>query len=376
MKKELDATKTSKPVKWTKETISKEAKKYKTRSEFQTKSNGAYKAAWKLGILDEVCSHMVCGLKNRKLKWTKEAIQKEAKKYKTRKEFDVKAGGAYYAARKLGILDEVCSHMVCGQTRWTIEAIKKEAKKYKTRSEFSAKTNGAYGAARKLDILDEVCSHMQAPEFHKKRCVYVFLFEDDSFYVGLTYNFKTRHGRHKNTNRFKNKIKNNISYTFEHTELMPYEEAQKLEGEWEKKYLDLGYKKLNISKTGSLGGSTIKWTKEAIKKEAKKYKTRKEFYAKARGAYNAALKEDILNKVCSHMAKPFKWTKDKIKEEAKKYKTRNEFKTKSRGAHSAAWRLGLLDEVCSHMPTRSQNKNNVLKFPSKKANAYKGKEAA
>ena len=99
---------------------------------------------------------MVCGRK----KWTKETIQKEAKKYKIKKEFYCKSGGAYNVARKLGILDEVCSHMFCGRKKWTKETIQKEAKKYKTRSEFYLKSGGAYFAARKLGILDEVYSHM------------------------------------------------------------------------------------------------------------------------------------------------------------------------------------------------------------------------
>lgn len=120
-----------------------------------------------------------------------------------------------------------------------------------------------------------------------------------------------------------------------------------------------------------------KWTKETISKEAKSYKTRSEFQTKSGGAYNAARRLGLLDEVCSHMVcGQTRWTKKTIQKEAKKYKTRKEFEVKAGGAYSAAWRIGLLDEVCSHMPTRSQNKNNVLKFPSKKANAYKAKEAA
>lgn len=43
---------------WNRETILAEAQKYESRSEFKTKSAGAFKAAIRLGILDEACAHM------------------------------------------------------------------------------------------------------------------------------------------------------------------------------------------------------------------------------------------------------------------------------------------------------------------------------
>lgn len=45
-------------LRWTKEEVLKEALNYKTRSEFSSKSSGAYDSAQKLGILNEACSHM------------------------------------------------------------------------------------------------------------------------------------------------------------------------------------------------------------------------------------------------------------------------------------------------------------------------------
>ena len=45
-------------------------------------------------------------------KWSsKEKIAKEAAKFRTRHEFHTSAAGAYAAARKMGFLDEICSHM-------------------------------------------------------------------------------------------------------------------------------------------------------------------------------------------------------------------------------------------------------------------------
>ena len=144
-------------AKWTPETIAAEASKYRTRSEFNKGSGSAYGAAGTLGIRDEVCAHMV-----RRVwptKWTPETIAVEASKYRTRPEFNKGSGGAYAAAIRLGIRDDVCAHMV-PVLRWTPETIAAEASKYRTRSEFDKGSGGAYEVAGKLGIRDEVCAHM------------------------------------------------------------------------------------------------------------------------------------------------------------------------------------------------------------------------
>jgi hypothetical protein len=48
-----------------------------------------------------------------------------------------------------------------GPSKWTVAAVSEEAKKYETRDEFFWGNGGAHTAARKLGILDVVCSHME-----------------------------------------------------------------------------------------------------------------------------------------------------------------------------------------------------------------------
>lgn len=91
------------------ESVKQEAKKYKTRSEFQTKNCGAYTAAQKNRWLDQICDHMISGSI---IKHTFESCKKEAKKYKTRIEFKTKKYGTYQSAQKNGWLDKICDHMV------------------------------------------------------------------------------------------------------------------------------------------------------------------------------------------------------------------------------------------------------------------------
>lgn len=159
--------------KWTDEDIKKEALKYKTKKEFRKNAYGAYQAAAKRGFFEEACKHMLDGLKRGEshpcFKWTEEKIQLEASKYKTRFQFQ-KNSPAYKAAVKRNILDKVCAHMPKQADRskenspafkWSKEKIIKEAIKHKTRSDFFSNAGSAYNMARKMGIFEEVCTHMK-----------------------------------------------------------------------------------------------------------------------------------------------------------------------------------------------------------------------
>lgn len=96
--------------KWTKEKVAKEARLYQTKSEFYLKSRGAYAAAFRMGIIDDVCSHMI-KLREKSGHWNEELAREEAKKHRNRRSFMTSCGGAYVFAKRSGILDEICSHM-------------------------------------------------------------------------------------------------------------------------------------------------------------------------------------------------------------------------------------------------------------------------
>jgi len=148
--------------KWTIKTITEEALKYKTRSEFKKKSVGAYNSAIKFRIMDEICLHM-----NTKkiIHWTKELAHKEALKYDNFADFFKYSIKTYRVAYKLGYLSEITSHMKKTERKvisyWTKERCYEEALKYSTRNDFRKKSGSAYERARKTKILDEICSHMK-----------------------------------------------------------------------------------------------------------------------------------------------------------------------------------------------------------------------
>ncbi|QDP02183.1 hypothetical protein [Thalassotalea sp. PS06] len=155
----------AKNKKWTPEAILKEAKKYRHPSDFKCAAPGAYHAAHnKYGILEKVTEHM----SYKQIQWSKDLMLQEAKKFRTRVEFTKAYPGVFNVGKRMGIWDEACAHMECGlalsATKWTDDAIITEAKKYTTISEFQICPAGR--AARRRNIMDACTAHMDRSHYH------------------------------------------------------------------------------------------------------------------------------------------------------------------------------------------------------------------
>lgn len=240
------------------------------------------------------------------------------------------------------------------RTKWTYEMLSNEALKYNTRVDFKKGSPKAYDASRSRKILDNVCSHMIRLGNLYKRYIYTIEFENNSVYIGLTYNLEKRKSEHmlKSSNKYvKELIKDNISFSFSSDNILySVDNVSEIELNLIKKYEKSGYNVLNIAKGGGLGARSIKWTNEVIKKEALKYNTRSDFEKHNKTAYNAAHSRGIFDDVCSHMTiKLIKWTEEMLKEEALKYNNRSDFQSGNSGAYKSAIRKGILNDVCSHM---------------------------
>lgn len=141
----------------TDEELAAEALPYSTRGEFCKGSPAAYQAARKRGILDKICGHMEHVL----IYWTDEDLAAEALPHSTRIDFQRGSAYAYIAALRRGILDQICSHMEPMRRSWTDEDLAAEALPYSTRGEFQRGSKRAYSVARRRGILDQICSHMK-----------------------------------------------------------------------------------------------------------------------------------------------------------------------------------------------------------------------
>lgn len=339
---------------WTKKKLFEEAKKYKTKSEFQVNSKSAYTKLHKKGWLDEACKHMK-QLQKPHGYWTKKRCKEVALKYKTRIEFQQNERSAHSTASRNGWLEEICIHM--GKTTrlgqkefWTKEKCIKEGKKYKYQREFRQKSPGAWGAANKKGWMDEVCKHMDVLGNRHLRFIYAFEFSDKSVYVGLSYDPETRYNQHlKNTKKIINKVKkyNLLFLIFE----PPYsqKEAKLQEKLTIEEYAKKGWKILNRAKPGALGGEHRRWTKEVVRNIAKKYKNYGEFRKNEHGAYIAAHSRGWLEELCGHMTRNEKpkgyWTFERCLETARKAGSIRAMRDMPGGAWGAAQRNGWIPKI-------------------------------
>jgi hypothetical protein len=96
-----------------------------------------------------------------KSKWNTENLKVEALKYTLRSLFKRENSSAYKMAKKLGVLEEICSHMDVVRKRWTDQEILEAAKPFSTRKQFQNGNRKAYELAHRRELLDEACVHMK-----------------------------------------------------------------------------------------------------------------------------------------------------------------------------------------------------------------------
>lgn len=234
-----------------------------------------------------------------------------------------------------------------------------EAKKYKTITEFNKHCSAGYNTARVNGWLNdyEWFERNIDPYKNGRDNVYAYFFTElKSVYIGRTINPSERNIQHntkEDSTVLKYAQKNCVQIpTMTILESgLTLNEGLIIEDNYRKKYEQEGWNVINIAKTGlksgSLGACSRKWTYISCYKEAQKYNTRKEFQIKNGSAYSAARKNGWLKDYIwfESVLKPKGyWNYDTCFNEAKKCKTRNEFFKNSPTAYNHALKNGWLDD--------------------------------
>lgn len=336
--------------KWTYETCAEESKKYKTRSEFQKGTVGAYQKALRKGWLDDYVwlnrgldiygkpdcvykyefndfntiyigrtinkrdrdrAHIFCINNDAVAKFANnnnipvpemkiladnltieegQQLEDEWKNYYIKLGYNVLNKGA--TGKNKGSIGSI------GGGKWNYETCYKEAQKYKTRKEFQNNNVSAYTRALQYKWLEDYTWFKPAQtgqtRWTRERC-----YEEAKRYI----------------------------YTEDFRQLSKVAYNKSRKNGWQDDYVWLS----NKPKQTKISNRVVFWTKDKCYEEAKKYKTRTEFqYAK--GA-SAAYKKSVKN----GWIKEYEWMQPKVKQngywnnyercfnEAKKYKTRTEF---------------------------------------------------
>lgn len=124
--------------------------------------------------------------------------------------------------------------------------------------------------------------------------------------------------------------------------------------------------------------NNFKWDFEKCKEEALKYESKSVFKLNSGGAYQSSRVNGWLVDICQHMIRPkkqkiIKWTKEICTVEALKYNSRGEFSINSSNIYSAAMRNDWLDEICSHMELQGNKyKRCIYSYEFTDNNVYVG----
>lgn len=275
----------------------KEASKYKNRKEFQKNNRKMYLISLKNEWLDIFYGKREILPKGY---WTKERCQEEANKYKNRRDFRLNSK-AYSPSVENEWLHEICEHIPGHLPKgyWTKEKCQEEAFKYESRIDFEKNSISACVTARKNDLIDEICLHMKPKGNLYKRCIYAIEFSDNNVYIGLTYDVNRRFNRHIIDNRssvYKHILNTGLYPNIRVlTTFLSTVEAQIKETEKVIEYFENGWIILNRTKCGALGSNRLFWDKERIIKECMKYKNKEELKKNSSGAWSSAQRNGWLS---------------------------------------------------------------------------------
>jgi len=310
--------------------------------------------------------------------WSEEELFTEARKYRFRVDFQRKSKGAYLAAFRRGIVNEVCEHMerqIVERGHWNLANCQAEALKYNTRGKFMRGSGSAYNSAIANGWLDEICTHMTKGADGYHYMVYAIINRRlNKAYVGITkQQFNNRMKEHKKGGS----TRASEITTLEDTEYIPLTDYTLLstdvkaaETEWAEHHAEKGFQVLNSAKLFGRTGTIMRiYTDEVIEEEAKKYDTRGAFKLGSPRHYDAACHQRLLNKVCAHMRainpKGY-WTKERCIEAARNYSNKDDFIKAEQSAYSAARSNGWLEEIYLASGLRAKNEMSWLRPTTRK----------
>jgi predicted GIY-YIG superfamily endonuclease len=292
---------------WNYEKCKEEALKYSTKSEFKKSSNRAYRIInnnkWY-----ELTEHLLSKINN----WSYEKCKQEVSKYKTKKEF--RKTKAYSTIIKNGWHELIYSLPNDRHDKWTYEECKKVSLMFENKGDFRKSYGGAYHAIRDNKWF-ELYDHMNIIGNKYNRLVYVYEFENNFCYVGLTSNINRRNNQHLYDESSAvyihikiNKIEPKLIIK---TDYIKVEDSILMEEKVLIDYKDKGWNILNKVKTGSIEGNGLIWTKEACIKEIQKYKNLKDFRENCGGAHNSIQRNKWAEELYTKYFKEYKRRKIK-----------------------------------------------------------------
>lgn len=300
--------------KWTKAKVVREAEKYKTPTEFFTKSAGAYDAALRFKMMNKETFPWFYSNRMPPRWWNdKEHVLEESKKYKTLNEFFLKSPAAHFSARKHKWIDEMpwLIREQAPQKHWQIESnVIEESKKYTTRTDFFKGCHAAYEYALKHNLW------VKMPWIKTTVKTNGYWTKERVFEEGSKYSTKMEFKKNASTAysiATKNKWINEMTW---------FVSSARPQGYWQ--------------------------IKQNVIDESRKYSSRVDFRWGAPGAYRSSIDNGWIEEM-TWLKRPqnynLKWTRESVFAESKKFEYRGAFRKGNPSAYRVANINGWLVEM-------------------------------
>ncbi len=157
--KVMAKTATNPRLKWDLKSCKADAKRFKSRTEWQTLSSGAYNSAHSNGWLDVCCKHMPKPQNQKtKTEWTLEDCKEEAISFKTIAEWNVNSSRGYYTAFVNGWIPELKAYLEDDSVKWSFAACRKTAEAFGfNREAWRLGDDESYEVALSRGWIEEIC---------------------------------------------------------------------------------------------------------------------------------------------------------------------------------------------------------------------------
>lgn len=191
--------------------------------------------------------------------------------------------------------------------KYTDQQIIESALRYKYRIDWKRMAVEHYRASvrKGIDFHNRVTAHMlvKSNPYAGDYIIYAYEFADHHAYAGLTFKPKTRFTQHFQSGPvFRHfRVCTDCELKIVEYGIKTPQEAAEAEKRWILDYMRKGWTMLNHSGGGSLGTVAVKWTREAVIAEARKYATKQEWIDKSQRSYRIAKVEGWFDEAAAHM---------------------------------------------------------------------------